>query len=111
MCSTLVSTRAAFHAAWDLLVREGVPRGLHLSWDKSFVSWAGGDTGVDPLGREVPGVGVGVGVVGFKLLGTLKGEQAFKREVLENRVGGIKTRHGQSRTGMTVITIISLVYQ
>ena len=50
---------------------------MHLSRDKSLMSWVGGVTGFDSLGRGVPGAGKGVG--GFQLLCALIGELAFKR--------------------------------
>ena len=79
---TLVGTREALQEAWDLIVREGVSRGLHLSRDKSLVFWAGGDVGEDPVGRGVLGVGEDEG--GFKLLDAPVGSQDLR--------GGCSTR-------------------
>ena len=72
---TLVGTWETLQEAWDLIVREGVPRGLHLSQDKSLVFLVGGDVGEDPLGRDVLGVGEDEG--GFKLLGAPICSQEF----------------------------------
>ena len=50
----LIGTKEALVAAWDLLVKEGEPRGLILSREKSSIYCPGHDpTDRDPLGRGI----------------------------------------------------------
>ena len=83
----LIGTREALTAAWDLMVREGEPRGLYLSRDKSLVFCHNYDpTDLDPLGRGVTRDQVG----GCKLLGAPIGDEEFVEEVLEERLVAIQ---------------------
>ena len=83
----LVGTREALVEAWDLLVAEGEPRGLHLSRGKSLVFCPHHDPeDQDPLGR---GVVRGEGG-GFKLLGAPLGDEGYEGEILEKRVIAIQ---------------------
>ena len=83
----LLGTREALVEAWDILVREGVPRGLHLSKEKSLVFCPHHDPDdQDPLGRGI----TRVQNRGIKLLGAPIGEADFEAEILEQRVVSIQ---------------------
>ena len=81
----LVGTKEALSEAWDLLVREGEPRGLYLSRDKSLVFCPAHEPGdLDPIGR-----GVTRAVGGFKLLGAPLGDRDFEEDLVERRLADI----------------------
>ena len=83
----LLGTREALVEAWDLLVREGPSRGLHLSKEKSLVFCPHHDPAdQDPLGRGV----TRVQKQGIKLLGAPVGEREYEAEILEERVVSVK---------------------
>ena len=83
----LVGTREALAEAWDILAREGPPRGLHLLKEKSLVFCPHHDPAdQDPLGRGV----TRVQKKGIKLLGAPVGEKDYKAEILEERVVSVK---------------------
>ena len=72
----LLGTREALVKAWDILVKEGVPRGLHLSHEKSLVYCPEHDLqDRDPLGRGVSRVKK----EGIKLLGAPVGLRHTRR--------------------------------
>ena len=76
---TLIGTKEALIQAWDILVKEGEPRGLFLSQEKSLVFCPEHDPNdQDPLSR---GVKRAEGK-GFKLLGAPLGAKEFEEEVL-----------------------------
>ena len=79
----LVGTKEALIKVWDLLVELGVPRGLHLSLEKSLVYCPDYDLGdSDPIERGVKRVEG----VGFKLLGAPLGEKEYEEQLLEKRL-------------------------
>jgi hypothetical protein len=80
----LVGSREALAEAWDILGREGVPRGPHLSRVKSLVYCPDHDQ--DPLGRGV----TRVEARGIKLLGAPVGEQEYEAKILEKRLISIQ---------------------
>jgi hypothetical protein len=83
----LVGTREALVAAWDVLVAEGEPRGLHLSRDKSLVFCPEHDPAdLDPLGRGV----TRAENRGFKLLGAPVGSHDFEEAILGERLAGVQ---------------------
>ena len=74
--------------AWDILVEDGVPRGLHLSQEKSLVYCPEHDPqDLDPLSRGV----TRVEKKGIKLLGAPVGEVQYEEEILEKRLISIQT--------------------
>ena len=95
--SNLAGTTPALQESWDILVREGVPRGLFVSLDKSLATIREDEEGgpresllsrdpLDPGARvKVPGEGEG----GVKVLGAPVGSCQFEAEVLQARVDGV----------------------
>ena len=87
----LIGKKEALGKAWDILVEEGAPRGLHLNPDKSVVFCPGHDEhDLDPLGK-----GVQRAVGGIKLLGAPIGEDGFVEAVLRKRLAGVQAMLGE----------------
>ena len=88
----LIGKKEALGKAWDILVEEGVPRGLHLNPDKSVVFCPDHDVlDLDPLGRGVKRAEGG----GIKLLGAPIGEDGFVERVLRKRLTGVQALLGE----------------
>ena len=87
----LIGKRDALVRAWDILVEEGAPRGLHLNPDKCEVFCPGHDAlDLDPLG-----IGVQRAEKGIKLLGAPIGDQGFVETVLRKRLVGVQALLGE----------------
>ena len=84
----VVGGKQALVEIWDLLTREGEPRGLYLSREKSVVFCPSHDPAdQDPIDRGVTRTTEG----GFKLLGAPIGEEDFVEEVLRRRLEGVRS--------------------
>ena len=89
----LIGKKEALMEAWDILVREGPPRGLYLNPGKSVVFCPGHDPlDLDPLGR-----GIQRAERGIKLLGAPIGDDGFVESILRKRLSSIQTLLGELR--------------
>ena len=83
----LIGSMEALREAWDILEREGVPRGLYLSGVKSSIYCPDHDPmDLDPLGRGV----TRIVARGFKLLGAPVGDHDFEEVLLVKRLVSIR---------------------
>ena len=84
----VVGSKQALGEVWDLLTREGEPRGLFLSREKSEVFCPLHDpTDQDPLSRGVTRAEEG----GIKLLGAPIGDDQYVEEVLRRRLESMRS--------------------